>query len=105
MAAPSMRPWNLARPRGGGSSIAPCRSAPAHDRPIDTDSQRRPALQDVRLTTGSDDKGSRAARNLCERNHRRSEEHTSELQSLMRISSAVFCLKKKKHTHITKIET
>src|SRR3546814_5798698 len=30
----------------------------------------------------------------------RSEEHTSELQSLMRISYAVFCLKKKK-THIT----
>src|SRR3546814_9280864 len=27
----------------------------------------------------------------------RSEEHTSELQSLMRISSAVFCLKKTKH--------
>src|SRR3546814_1609671 len=31
----------------------------------------------------------------------RSEEHTSELQSLMRISYAVFCLKKKKHTYIT----
>src|SRR3546814_2640793 len=31
----------------------------------------------------------------------RSEEHTSELQSLMRISYAVFCLKKKKHaSHI-----
>src|SRR3546814_2547085 len=31
----------------------------------------------------------------------RSEEHTSELQSLMRISYAVFCLKKKKkHKHI-----
>src|SRR3546814_5186072 len=28
--------------------------------------------------------------------HPRSEEHTSELQSLMRISSAVFCLKKQK---------
>src|SRR3546814_11905852 len=28
----------------------------------------------------------------------RSEEHTSELQSLMRISYAVFCLKKKKKT-------
>src|SRR3546814_1164819 len=28
----------------------------------------------------------------------RSEEHTSELQSLMRISYAVLCLKKKKHT-------
>src|SRR3546814_6711500 len=30
----------------------------------------------------------------------RSEEHTSELQSLMRISYAVFCLKKKKNTNI-----
>src|SRR3546814_3407952 len=30
--------------------------------------------------------------------HARSEEHTSELQSLMRISYAVFCLKKKKKT-------
>src|SRR3546814_10809633 len=29
----------------------------------------------------------------------RSEEHTSELQSLMRISYAVFCLKKKKEKH------
>src|SRR3546814_10178466 len=29
----------------------------------------------------------------------RSEEHTSELQSLMRISYAVFCLKKKKHNN------
>src|SRR3546814_4405780 len=31
----------------------------------------------------------------------RSEEHTSELQSLMRISYAVFCLKKKKHKQTT----
>src|SRR3546814_3902817 len=31
----------------------------------------------------------------------RSEEHTSELQSLMRISYAVFCLKKKKNTKET----
>src|SRR3546814_8915529 len=31
---------------------------------------------------------------------RRSEEHTSELQSLMRISYAVFCLRKKKHYNI-----
>src|SRR3546814_6872935 len=30
---------------------------------------------------------------------KRSEEHTSELQSLMRISYAVFCLTKKKHTN------
>src|SRR3546814_1018865 len=32
----------------------------------------------------------------------RSEEHTSELQSLMRISYAVFCLKKKKNEKKTK---
>src|SRR3546814_9449566 len=35
---------------------------------------------------------------------RRSEEHTSELQSLMRISYAVFCLKKKnKDSHTTRL--
>src|SRR3546814_11512060 len=33
--------------------------------------------------------------------HARSEEHTSELQSLMRISYAVFCLKQKKTKKIT----
>src|SRR3546814_7632006 len=37
----------------------------------------------------------RVRRELME-GHRRSEEHTAELQSLMRISYAVFCLKKKK---------
>src|SRR3546814_7960531 len=38
-------------------------------------------------------------RNLATVGYSRSEEHTSELQSLMRISYAVFCLKKKtKHT-------
>src|SRR3546814_6214039 len=36
-----------------------------------------------------------------DRDARRSEEHTSELQSLMRISYAVFCLKKKTATDIT----
>src|SRR3546814_5034535 len=34
----------------------------------------------------------------CEPYHERSEEHTSELQSLMRISYAVFCFKKKKNS-------
>src|SRR3546814_6286023 len=37
---------------------------------------------------------------------RRSEEHTSELQSLMRISYAVFCLKKQKYIyHLKKAQT
>src|SRR3546814_9682095 len=44
---------------------------------------RRAALQKIGRETGK----------------RRSEEHTSELQSLMRISYAVFCLNKKKHQH------
>src|SRR3546814_4094780 len=38
----------------------------------------------------------RAARAAAQKRARRSEEHTSELQSLMRISYAVFCLKKQK---------
>src|SRR3546814_1546068 len=36
---------------------------------------------------------------------RRSEEHTSELQSLMRISYAVFCLKKKKKNNTKHTQT
>src|SRR3546814_4518751 len=36
-----------------------------------------------------------------DRRQPRSEEHTSELQSLMRISYAVFCLKKKKQTELS----
>src|SRR3546814_2922899 len=47
--------------------------------------------------------GDAIAQARCQRNLSgclRSEEHTSELQSLMRISYAVFCLKKKKMTKI-----
>src|SRR3546814_9796074 len=40
--------------------------------------------------------GEAAVRGVVRRLQPRSEEHTSELQSLMRISYAVFCLKKKK---------
>src|SRR3546814_4122493 len=39
-----------------------------------------------------------AAHEICAMENDRSEEHTSELQSLMRISYAVFCLKKKNTT-------
>src|SRR3546814_4630218 len=41
------------------------------------------------------------AAHLSEQRARRSEEHTSELPSLMRISYAVFCLKKKKKNQQT----
>src|SRR3546814_4550510 len=51
-----------------------------------------------RISRESHDQGSRSCERSCSCSLRfaaRSEEHTSELQSLMRISYAVFCLKKK----------
>src|SRR3546814_10565937 len=50
------------------------------------------------LKDGGDYRRGFYAASLRRHNGMRSEEHTSELQSLMRISYAVFCLKKKKKT-------
>src|SRR3546814_8356118 len=59
-------------------------------------------LPDLRLVIHADIP--RDAETLQHRSGRRSEEHTSELQSLMRISYAVFCLKKKNnHKYIIKL--
>src|SRR3546814_2682342 len=70
-----------------------------HDRDVAAGHHRQPAAQ------AYDPAGRQAHRRAAEagprrlwrrdQDHRRSEEHTSELQSLMRISYAVFCLKKK----------
>src|SRR3546814_10647250 len=49
-------------------------------------------------------RGREAASSREEIGFHRSEEHTSELQSLMRISYAVFCLKKKKIMKIHKMD-
>src|SRR3546814_3198953 len=56
----------------------------------------KPSLAAVAFYNNYKDRpnGARAPHSLM-----RSEEHTSELQSLMRISYAVFCLKKKKTEH------
>src|SRR3546814_8150728 len=60
--------------------------------------------QSARLSVVNDADGICLHEEKCTEKHRRrsaferSEEHTSELQSLMRISYAVFCLKKKKIT-------
>src|SRR3546814_2940435 len=55
------------------------------------------AAQDRRLApVGRTGTGTLAIASVAHGLVRRSEEHTSELQSLMRISYAVFCLKKKK---------
>src|SRR3546814_3298546 len=50
----------------------------------------------VRLVPGRAVKDRRCGQRTSTSGKERSEEHTSELQSLMRISYAVFCLKKKK---------
>src|SRR3546814_1242850 len=72
-----------ARPRHGRGRRRSVRSPPQDG----CDSGRRPAWKGPACRTAGRIPGGR----------RRSEEHTSELQSLMRISYAVFCLKKKKH--------
>src|SRR3546814_6718106 len=72
--------------------------------PAEQPAERRLARRDA-----ADDRDPLARRDLevdvVERRRRgariRSEEHTSELQSLMRISYAVFCLKKKITMHMT----
>src|SRR3546814_1609338 len=78
---------------------APGRLAGVLDRfPLDpadhpgADAQLQSRLRLPRCAAGSARRRSRAGEG-------RSEEHTSELQSLMRISYAVFCLKKKNKKH------
>src|SRR3546814_2385616 len=56
------------------------------------------AHQRGRKLRGVDLRRRGAVKRVLHGGHDRSEEHTSELQSLMRISYAVFCLKKKNKT-------
>src|SRR3546814_1044785 len=73
--------------------------------------QVREAVEDQNIAEGIDGEDSMAdAADAVHEDHdaqlvagvaQRSEEHTSELQSLMRISYAVFCLKKKNNSDIT----
>src|SRR3546814_4168504 len=59
----------------------------------------RQPLQRALVTNSIEIIGRGQAVHRNDRTARRSEEHTSELQSLMRISYAVFCLKKKTHLY------
>src|SRR3546814_2403557 len=79
--------------------------------PIDQDLKHFPALgafphrqndrldPDAALSQGIRQPGKLRYSHIFVRNNDRSEEHTSELQSLMRISYAVFCLKKKNNNN------
>src|SRR3546814_10903586 len=65
----------------------------------------RECINAVPTNHGMNDEFSTGSQNHQPPQPSRSEEHTSELQSLMRISYAVFCLKKKTNQHITYINT
>src|SRR3546814_4785550 len=100
----------------GAGGIAPCLQPPAGDRPgglllaaVDRGLRPRPGHlgeaaggQPQAPARVDDCAGGRAlpdAALVPLRRPGRSEEHTSELQSLMRISYAVFCLKKKNYNN------
>src|SRR3546814_4781031 len=69
----------------------PLAAAPSGDQPV---AQQAGGLEDIVVTAR---RRSESSQNIPVAVTARSEEHTSELQSLMRISYAVFCLKKKKN--------
>src|SRR3546814_2031318 len=69
---------------------------PLERRIVEFDCCRGQVLAELLGARCADNRNYVARHHPCERKlPRRSEEHTSELQSLMRISYAVFCLKKK----------
>src|SRR3546814_8344916 len=96
-AGSSVRAWSLAR---AADFVEP--DALAREEP-DLDDDALDPEDDGRLEVGVVDAACfeprrlRLASETARRLIGRSEEHTSELQSLMRISYAVFCLKKKKN--------
>src|SRR3546814_10089961 len=85
--------------RGAVALAAAARTRRADDRPCAAPLRARP-VQARRHPPDAGQKhragAGRGPRRRLRRLARRSEEHTSELQALMRISYAVFCLKKKK---------
>src|SRR3546814_8312377 len=69
------------------------------DYPLRARLRGRLTLLSLALSRNPWDFGERASHPLYRYSCQRSEEHTSELQSLMRISYAAFCLKTTRNTH------
>src|SRR3546814_2036037 len=87
----SIFPPTRLRAKAGGGVAHRLRAGPGESGPLP--SSGRPAASTTRPSQA--DEGRTAPPSGREDTRLRSEEHTSELQSLMRISYAVFCLKKK----------
>src|SRR3546814_3618114 len=93
----------------GGRGSAACHRGAASSRPSGQSSNRHRRHAQDKFENSQAGAGSQRGVGFCQLcaggagcRTTRSEEHTSELQSLMRISYAVFCLKKKKKfTHVT----
>src|SRR3546814_3893461 len=66
---------------------------------VDKHLKRLKAMEETAKSKAVPAAGGNAEEAAVSRSGGRSEEHTSELQSLMRISYAVFCLKKNNTTH------
>src|SRR3546814_2056214 len=97
-----LHPYGLCAGRDGGVHGLARRLRTAEDvHHVDSHAQLRQLAPDIfavnMLSGDLRVDGDDAIAMVLQRLHR-SEEHTSELQSLMRISYAVFCLKKKKKT-------
>src|SRR3546814_5214218 len=90
-AAPQSRAFAIVHPSGIGP-LAELRKALSHEQGFSLGTHH---LGHQPLRYGQQGRRQLLPRHI-EAGHQRSEEHTSELQSLMRISYAVFCLKKKK---------
>src|SRR3546814_9928205 len=107
---PTMRQgWTKRNANIDARIAAPPRIAGRGSAPIAASGTRwskRRARRSFRPSTTSAAVGARSRSKRSTPTARRSEEHTSELQSLMRISYAVFCLKKKKqHLNTRRIHT
>src|SRR3546814_4129346 len=89
----------------GGTPRAPALSFPKHNRQDRVARQVRPVPARASAGASLAVPPAPLPSILLPPPHPRSEEHTSELQSLMRISYAVFCLKKKttKYQNVTTV--
>src|SRR3546814_10017480 len=82
--------------------IQDAKASPASEAEIDREYREFEALMAFAVENKDTEAGSKQADDIVGAvDIRRSEEHTSELQSLMRISYAVFCLKKKNRQNIS----
>src|SRR3546814_4417322 len=86
-----LRAPRIIRPQDGSGGTTP---SPRKDSPLSS------TIAEATVSENCTSSGGATFGSTVRPRIRRSEEHTSELQSLMRISHAVFCLKKKNNNYV-----